>query len=198
MSEYQKLEISMRYWLLGRRYYKALAAMNFAKKFHTGLRKDKVTPEFQHPLEIAHFLRLFDEDGFEHVLSAAFTHDIREDYDISKEEITTKFGEDTFTLVWYLSKVFRGTKISQTEYYRLMSENKYASLLKGVDRVNNLKSMIGVFSKEKQKEYIQETKDYVLPMLRESRRNFPEIETKIENIKFIICNLITVLEVGLQ
>lgn len=37
--ENSKLFVSVRYWLLGREMHTALAAMEFAAKFHTGLRK---------------------------------------------------------------------------------------------------------------------------------------------------------------
>lgn len=42
----QKRLVSLRYWLIGRRYFTALEAMEFAAAHHTGFRKDGKTPEF--------------------------------------------------------------------------------------------------------------------------------------------------------
>lgn len=195
MTQYEKLKIAMEYYLIGRSYNTAKKAFEFGKSFHTGTRKDGVTPEFQHPLEIAHFLRTFDaHSNFENVLAAAFLHDVREDHDISREELKEKFGEKVYELVWYMSKKFRNDKIHDEEYYRLLGENKDAALLKGVDRINNLKSMSGVFSYEKQRSYVAETQTHVLPMLKKARKNFPEYESYFENVKFIINTIILLLE----
>ena len=51
-TTYDKLLVSLRYWLLGREFYTALKAPRYAADYHTGLRKDGVTPEFEHQLRI--------------------------------------------------------------------------------------------------------------------------------------------------
>jgi (p)ppGpp synthase/HD superfamily hydrolase len=187
MTYYEKIKIAMEYYLIGRRYFVAKKAFEFAKDFHKGTRKDGVTPEFQHQLEIAHFLRTYDHDcNFEKVIAASFLHDVREDFHISEEELKNNFGEDVFKIVWYMTKKYRNEKITNEEYYRWLADNKDAALLKGVDRLNNLKSMIGVFSITKQKEYIKESEDYVLPLLKTSRKRYPEYESYFENVKFMI------------
>ena len=52
-NRYQKLEISLRYYLKGAKYTTALKALDFGSRWHNGFRKDRVTPEFQHQIEIA-------------------------------------------------------------------------------------------------------------------------------------------------
>lgn len=50
--------------------------------------------------------------------------------------------------------------------------------------------MVGGFKPEKQSSYIDETMDFVVPMLKEARRTFPEQEPLYENIKFVMTNQI--------
>ena len=53
MNEFQKQTVFLRGWLQGRGYNIALEAMEFARQYHQGTRKDNVTPEFAHQTEIA-------------------------------------------------------------------------------------------------------------------------------------------------
>ena len=57
MNNFEKAEVSLRYWLIGRGYIQALKAMEFGKRYHKGLRKDGVTPEFHHQISIAQYVR---------------------------------------------------------------------------------------------------------------------------------------------
>ena len=62
MTKYEKLFISLRYWLHGRNYMKAAEALHFAACYHQGLRKDGATPEFEHQLTITHYLRTLENN----------------------------------------------------------------------------------------------------------------------------------------
>lgn len=112
MSE--KFHISLRYWLLGRNYNQALKALEYASQFHTGVRKDGVTPEFHHQLSIASYVRsLINGIMFpQETLAAAFLHDVCEDYDVGFEEINSKFGADITKAVKALTKKHRGSERS--------------------------------------------------------------------------------------
>jgi hypothetical protein len=54
--------------------------------------------------------------------------------------------------------------------------------------------MVGVFTIEKQRDYIQETQDYILPALKEARRRFPRQEPAYENIKHMLKSQIELLQ----
>lgn len=183
-----KLYVSMRYWLLGRNMHRALAALEFGATFHTGLRKDGVTPEYRHQLSIGHYIRTFINhlDLPEETLAAAFLHDICEDYDVGFEEIESKFGIEVGKAVTLLSKEHRGDKIPLEVYYKQIAKNPIASVVKGADRVNNIQTMVGVFSLERQKTYIEETEGLVLSMLKSARRLFTTQESAYENMKFVL------------
>lgn len=111
-----------------------------------------------------------------------------EDYDVSEQELTELFGEKVAKATIRMSKVIKGVKTPNDVYYRQMKECPIASLSKGFDRVHNLMTMIGGFSPEKQREYLNETGSFTIPMLKSSRRHFPDQEPIYENIKFVMTN----------
>src|SRR5512145_1722138 len=110
LDPYTKRFISMRYWLLGRGYYLALEALEYAAKIHTGTRKDGITREFEHQLTIGHYVKSVScgLDYPEETLAAVFLHDVCEDYGISREEIEGRFGAVTGQAIFLLTKQFRG------------------------------------------------------------------------------------------
>lgn len=201
---FEKIHVSLKFYLLGKNYFYALKALNFAKKHHTGFRKDKVTPEISHQYEIALFastLRdLIDE---ELILTSILLHDIMEDYDVEKIQIEQLFGskhEDlTFgkkvaEVVWKLTKKFKGVKKSPEEYFQDISDCPFASIAKSCDRIHNLQSMIGVFSLEKMESYIKESKDFFLPMIKQSKYNFPEQSLAYFNVQQMMKSQIFLIE----
>ena len=195
-TSYDKLEISLRYWLQGRRYFLALKAMDYAKKFHTGLRKDGVTPEFSHQVWIVNLLRTLESSLSqpEITLAAGFLHDVCEDYHVSFEEIAQRFGMEVAEAVRRLTKKHRGIVLPPQAYYDGVAECQVASLVKGVDRSHNLGTMVGVFTFQKQVLYIAEVRDLILPALKRARRAFPEQEAAYENIKQGLLSRISLIE----
>lgn len=185
LSQYEKLQISLRYFLLGKGYYDAARALEFASIYHTGFRKDGVTPELQHQIEIVHFLRtllpsfIFPQE----VLIAGILHDTCEDYpEVTQDIIEKEFGRRVAHSVSLLNK--NGKELSY--YFEQIGKDEIASIVKGADRIHNLQSMIGVFTPEKQIRYIEEVEKYFLPMLKIARRKFPQQEPAYENIKHLL------------
>lgn len=195
-DKYAKLEISMRYWLLGKGWLTALKAMEFARAYHTGVRKDGFTPEFQHQLEIAHFIRTLASglENPEQVLTLAFLHDVAEDYGVSQEELEPLFGQAVSTGVLILSKKFRGESKDTDAYFEDIGNNINTSIVKGADRIHNLQSMLGVFTREKQTIYMAEVRYHFLPMLKKARRLFPQQEMAYENIKHMLTSQLELYE----
>lgn len=86
---YEKTKIAIYYRLIGMKFFNAVSAFNYAKKFHNGKRKDG-SEEFSHQVFIANFaitLPLITEKGnekeLENIISAIFLHDVVEDFDIT-------------------------------------------------------------------------------------------------------------------
>lgn len=193
MEKYSKLQISLRYYLLGiaqadPQYYKCIDAMEWASKFHKGVRKDGVTPEFEHQLTIAHYIRTLGGSLMypAETLTTAFIHDIPEDYDVGINEIQERYGELVANATWKLTKFHRGVKKTDEVYFKGISEDPIASIGKGGDRIHNLQSMVGVFNVPKQKEYIIEAETKILPAIKEARRIFPQQELAYENVKLMM------------
>ncbi len=192
-NDYQKLFIAMRYWLLGMaendsRYVLPLNALEYAKNIHIGYRKDGKTPEFQHQLEIVHYLRTLYKGLMyaPETMAAAFLHDVPEDYDISFEELEKLFGERVTNAVQLLTKKYRGESKEIEQYFDEMAHCPIASIIKGADRINNHQSMHPVFTDKKQQSYIEETETYIIPMLKKARHLHVQQEFIYENIKFVL------------
>jgi (p)ppGpp synthase/HD superfamily hydrolase len=190
-EDYEKMKIALRYWLLGKAYYKAVEAMTFAEGYHNGKRKDGAH-EFSHQVSQANLARtLVHHFRFtEEIFIVIFLHDICEDKGISFEEIERLFGTIVGNAVRLMTKEYRGVKMPTNEYYNGMAECEISSICKGLDRVHNLMSMLGGFKVEKRVSYIQETLDHSIPMLKKARRKFPFQEGAYEVIKFIMMNQI--------
>lgn len=191
-----KMFLSLRYWMLGRNMHLGLRALEFGATFHTGTRKDGCTPEYQHQLGIAHFVRTFigHLDSPEECLATACLHDVCEDYDVGFDEINTKFGPKICKAVSFLTKKHRGDKIPLEIYYKEIAKDPIASIVKGADRINNIQSMIDVFSLDKQKQYMEETENLVLPMLKTARRQFTTQESAYENMKFVLMSQLDLIK----
>ena len=191
-ERYAKKLLTLRSHLTGARYFNALAALEFAQRYHVGTRKDGVTPEFQHQVEIAlYVLTLPDLQYREEAIATIFLHDVREDYGVADGEIQAIFNNDQFAgrvarAVDCMTKEFRGVKRDEAEVFQAIANDPIASIAKGADRVHNLNSMLGVFTVKKQKEYVDEVVAFFLPMLKTARRLFPHQVNAYENIKFVL------------
>lgn len=192
--EYEKLRSALRYWLYGKEYYLAVKAMEFAAKHHTGVRKDGLTPEFYHQLSIAGYTRTLISLYPEDTMAVAFLHDIVEDYSVSVGELERQFGKRVAFSVALLSKKKDGYTIESDPYYLNICNDAIASLIKGADRIHNFQTMIDVFDVPKQKQYIDDCKEGILPMLKRARRKFPEQEPAYENIKHALLSQIDLIE----
>ena len=190
-TDFEKLRVSLRYFLLGKEYFRAADALEFASQYHTGTRKDGVTPEFQHQIEITHYLRtlipslMFPEE----TLTAAILHDVTEDYGVLSSTITERYGRDVSLAVQLLDKNGKSAEF----YYSGIANNPIASIVKGGDRMHNIQSMVGVFTAEKQAKYMKEVEDHFLPMLKTARRKFVRQESAYENIKHVLTSQLELL-----
>lgn len=199
---HDKLRVSLRYWLLGRGYHLAAKAMEFGAKFHTGLRKNG-DPEYSHQIWQVHYMRtlepslLFPEETF----ITIFLHDTLEDYreQVKLYDIIEIFGPKSGQSTELMSKIKEdGSKKTDEEYFGQLAGDPIASVAKGVDRIHNHKTMIDAFSPAKQIDYIGETDDGIMPMLKDARRRFPEQELVYENIKHSLVSQMELLKYAHQ
>jgi len=182
--DYTKAITAIRHWLLAKEYYEALRALAYARERHVGYRKDGLTPEFHHQLSVVYYLRTIHRDLInpQHAITVALLHDLREDYNVSLEELKQKFGDKVMNSVRLLTKDERPLSL----YFHEMIEDPTASIVKAADRIHNHQSMVGVFDVDKQREYVEETRVYVLPMVKAAQRLYPEQDCAYENAKHIL------------
>jgi (p)ppGpp synthase/HD superfamily hydrolase len=189
VAQHAKEVVAMRYFLLGRNYHTAAAALEFAADLHDGMRKDGRHPEFSHQIFQANYLRTL-ESGLlfpEETLASTFLHDTCEDCGVGVEEIAARFGDRVATATRRLSKKLRGRTIPYETYFAEIAKDPVASLVKGVDRGHNIFTMAGAgWGLEKQEKYLDEVSRWFLPMLKEARRAFPQQEAAYENIKALL------------
>lgn len=186
-ATYEKLRLTVRYWLLGRRYNVALRAMEFAAKHHVGLRKDG-SPEFSHQVwQVSYARTVADLLSYpEETIATIFLHDTVEDYDVTVADIENLFGTRIAHSVDKMSKVVEGVKKPSQTYFDELATCPISSVAKGVDRLHNHKTMRLAFQASKQIDYLGESADDILPMLKAARRRFPEQEPAYENIKHMM------------
>lgn len=198
-KSYSKLCMAMRYWMHGKEYFKAIRAMEFAAEYHIGKRKDNITPEFEHQMSIAGYVRtlpnLIHE---EETIATSFLHDVVEDYDVDPMELEKLFGNLVSNAVGVLSKKIIGYTIDPSKYFYNIGSSPITSVVKGADRMHNFQSMPGIFTKDKQLQYIKECEEFIIPMLKNARRTFPEQEAAYENIKHVLLSQIGLLRVSLD
>ncbi len=205
MTKFEKKLLVLRSQLSGpdpdRSYSDALVCLEFAKSYHTGTRKDGVTPEFQHQVEIALYaLTLPVLRWREEVICTIFLHDVREDYGITDAEIMALFPRDpakgrrVADAVDAMTKTWRGVKRDEAELFERMANDPIASIAKGCDRIHNLQTMVGVFSVEKMVSYVEEAKALFFPMLKKARKTHAFQRTAYENIKFVLTSQIELIE----
>ncbi len=190
-QDYDKMKIALRAFLEGRKFYNALRAMEFAEKLHNGVRKDG-QPEFSHQVSQALYaITMIDLlISPEETICVIFLHDTIEDKDVTYKQIVELFGLIVGDATLKMSKVVNGFRIPDDLYYNVLSTCHIASIAKGFDRVHNLMTMLGGFKPEKRVSYVDETLEKTVPMLKISRRNFPEQQPVYENIKFVMTNQI--------
>lgn len=181
--QFQREKTALKYFLIGRGYHRALKALGFVERYHVGLRKDGKTPELHHQIQIA--LSVSQEKDLlneELCIVVALLHDVQEDYTIPSEIIEREFGRDVRDVVWKLTKKFAGETRNKKEVIDAIASDPVASIVKGLDRNNNLNSMVNAFTIQKMEAYAEEATTVFLPMLKRAGKLFPEQQAAYHSI----------------
>lgn len=169
-------------------------ALIYARDRHANQFRKEGVPYIVHPLAMACnalAMGLYDDN----LLATILLHDVLEDCGVKAEELpvndTVKRGVERMTF-----RIREGeTKQEAMErYYGELIDSKEASITKLIDRCHNVSSMSQAFSKEKLREYIQETRDYVLPFIKRVKRNYPELTDVCFILKYHIRSVVDSIE----
>lgn len=181
--------------------YKSLAAMKIAMRYHSGERKGG-QPEISHQFELVSYgLPLFEQYGItftDIMISALLLHDTIEDYYEQGmiEMISEACGEEVIILVSAVTKWDGFKKVSEDyiRYYNQISLEKFAIIVKMIDRLHNLESMLEashIFDKKKRIKYLSEVKNFIIPVAKKERQESPEY---YQLITFLIRELNTYIK----
>lgn len=187
-----KIYTYLKGYAMGLNWSDTLAALSFARVAHKDQRRKSGEPYIIHPLTVAaHAVALgVKEDA---VVATAILHDVVEDCGISLESLPV--SDDTKDAVRRLTHV-KGEPLGP--YYREIGESRVAAIVKLLDRCDNVSTMAGVFSVEKINQYIEETREYVLPLLRRAKDQWPSDSNALFVLKYHIVSVIDGLEVCLS
>lgn len=171
--------------------YQTVKVLPFAKELHEGQvrkGKDKI-PYIYHPLLIAcHALALgLDDDD---LISVALLHDVCEDCGIAVADLPV--SETAKKAVALLTK--KKGVVSEKGYYEKIAQNPIATLVKLVDRCNNISSMATSFSKKKLIEYIKETEEFIYPLLQTAKIQYPMYSNQLFLIKYHMASVIEAIK----
>ena len=148
-----------------------------AKKAHAGrFRKDKTTPEIEHPKKVVEILQSIGITD-EHILAAAWLHDTIEDTLVTKEEIEKEFDQKTANLVLQLTR-----DCSREEYLKRMQNAGYeVQIIKLADVVHNTECLFTGLPEKTIQRLVNDSLNVFIPLAENVNK---ELKLKLEqNIK---------------
>lgn len=135
----------------------------------------------------------------DNTIATILLHDVCEDCGISLEELPV--NEDvrrgvqlmTFTVMDGETK-----DAPKKRYYSMLIQSKEAVITKRIDCCHNVSSMAGNFSIEKLKSYIEETRTYVLSLLRKAKDCYSEELDRLFTLKYHIISVVDAIDLTMQ
>lgn len=175
-----------------------LKALAFAREKHSGQLRKSGEPYIAHPLTMAcNAVSMgIREDT---VIATILLHDVCEDCGVGLVELpvneTVRHAVDLMTF-----RVMEGEtkEIAKNRYYNLLPQCREAALTKLIDRCHNVSSMAGTFSVAKLKAYIDETRQYVMPLLRKVKDTHPEDSEVLFLLKYHIVSVVDSIDATIQ
>lgn len=160
-------------------------AFAFAEKMHFGVKRLTGEEYVEHPLHVAYILTDIKADAA--TICAALMHDILEDCEVTKEEMTEMFGEEITSLVDGVTKInrlnFTGDNEAVLGNHRKilvgLSEDVRVIIIKLADRLHNMRTL-WVHAPKKQKEKAKETLDILTPIA--DRLGMSHIKSELEDL----------------
>lgn len=193
-----KMYTYLRGYATGANMVQTRRALSFAREKHAGQMRKSGEPYIVHPLTMAcNALSIGIRE--DRVIATILLHDVCEDCGVPLSELPVddivRHAVDLLTF-----RIMEGeTKQSaQTRYYNMILQCREATLTKLVDRCHNVSSMAGTFSEEKLLAYIDETRQYILPLLRNAKSAYPDDADVLFILKYHIVSVVDSLDAAMQ
>ena len=162
-----------------------LRAFSLAKKAHEGQLRMSGEPYFIHPCHVANILIDLGMDA--ESVEAGFLHDVLEDTDVTREELTEAFGAGVVSLVEGVTKLnklqFHSKEQAQAENLRkmllAMAKDVRVIIIKFADRLHNMRSL-SYKPEESQLAIAKETMEIYAPLA--ARLGMSQVKGELEDI----------------
>jgi GTP diphosphokinase / guanosine-3',5'-bis(diphosphate) 3'-diphosphatase len=163
------------------------AAYHFSKAAHEGQFRNSGEPYITHPLAVADILAQWHMDP--QALTAALLHDVTEDTELTKTDISRNFGKPVAELVDGVSKLdrieFETQEKAQAENFRkmllAMARDVRVILIKLADRLHNMRTL-DTLPPEKRRRIARETIEIYAPIA--NRLGLNSIYQELEDLSF--------------
>jgi len=177
----------------GKNYHELMRAISLAEQKHRGQKRKGGEDYLTHPSRVTAFLISIGIDD-EKTLCGAMLHDVPEDCGTKREEFLSYcISEETIEIIFLLDK----TSLTESEYAArlIASNNVKAWLIKLADRFHNVSTMAKAFTKEKIIQYLEESREYVLPLYKLIANRFPEYSDQAYALKYFLEAFLDSIEV---
>lgn len=194
----EKMYTYIRGYATGRDMRQTLCALSFARDKHSGQLRKSGEPYLVHPLTMAcHALSLGIQD--DNIIATILLHDVCEDCGVPLSELPVSDAVRRNVELMTFTVMDGETKqTAKTRYYNLLLQSREAAITKLIDRCHNVSSMAGTFSAEKLRSYIEETRQYVLPLLRRIKRQYPDESNLLFALKYHINSVVDAIDETLR
>ena len=189
-----------------------LKALKQMEQYHEGQTrngKDKI-PYIHHPLMMAcHALAMnLDDDDLiaplmmachalamnlddDDLIAAILLHDVVEDCGAKVEDLDVSETVRKAVSLVSFHEIEGMTKAeAKAQYFARIRENPIAAMVKLIDRCNNVSTMAMAFSKDRMIRYIDETEQYILPMLDHVKHTWEEYYDAVFLLNYQIRSLL--------
>ena len=153
-----------------------LKALKQMEQYHEGQTrngKDKI-PYIHHPLMMAcHALAMnLDDDD---LIATILLHDVVEDCGAKVDDLDVSDAVRKAVSLVSFHEIEGMTKAeAKAQYFAHIREDRIAAMVKIIDRCNNVSTMATAFSKDRMIRYIDETEQYILPMIDHVKHTWEE------------------------
>ncbi len=195
---HEKMYTYVRGFATGANMKETMKALAFARGKHSGQLRKSGQPYIVHPLTMAcNAVGMGIKDDA--VVATILLHDVCEDCDVSVAELPVSDAvKHSVSLMTFRIMEGETKEIAKNRYYNMLLQSREATLTKLIDRCHNVSSMAGTFSVEKLKSYIEETRQYVLPLLKKAKDVYPEDSDILFLLKYHIVSVVDSIEATIQ